>query len=105
MQVGNLNAANVARTYTTQVGSGGAGTGRSAAAAYGAQAKPRTDSVAVSSTRMEVMRARRGGGAAGCACGQSGRAEAANLKRHVSGRYASAGGEDAQPLALAHEAR
>ena len=58
MQVGNLNAANVARTYTTQVGSGGTSAGRAAAAAYGAQARPRTDSVSVSSTRMEVMQAR-----------------------------------------------
>ncbi len=58
MQVGNLNAANVARTYTTQVGGSGAGASRGAAAAYGAQSRPRTDSVAVSSTRMEVMQAR-----------------------------------------------
>jgi negative regulator of flagellin synthesis FlgM len=58
MQVGNLNAANVARTYTTQVGGSGAGAARSAAIAYGAQARPRTDSVSVSSTRMEVMQAR-----------------------------------------------
>lgn len=33
MQVGNLNAASVARTYTTQVEGSGAGAARTAAAA------------------------------------------------------------------------
>ena len=56
MQIRDVSAAAIARTYTRQAGTAGGGAGRISAS--GADARPRTDSVAVSTIRQDVMRAR-----------------------------------------------
>jgi negative regulator of flagellin synthesis FlgM len=56
MQIRDVNAAAIARTYTRQVGGGEGGSGRTNAA--GVSSRARTDSVSMSNVRQEVMRVR-----------------------------------------------
>jgi negative regulator of flagellin synthesis FlgM len=55
MNIRDVNAAAIARTYTRQAGTADGGAGRTGM--HGVDARPRTDSVSLSSTRHEVMSA------------------------------------------------